>query len=236
MDLNDDIFDGYVKHKSNTYTSCINCKSHETKICELNEEINKLKDGLLECSISFNKKIYESGVKFYNKGGDVWPEQTEIACWWCCHEFDHIPLGIPEYINKNTFYLSGCYCSFNCMMAYNIDQNDYKLYDRQSNIYQLKNKIDPECNMTIRPAGPRQTLKLFGGPFTIIEYRHNFFILNREYRYFMPPMISIIGIIEEDSRDITGKIKLLKNDTQMLKRKKPLPKHANNLNALVSKI
>ena len=236
IDLNYDVFDGNIKYKSSTCTTCTNCKTYENKISELNEEINKLKDGLLECSISFNKKIYESEVKFCNKNGNEWPEKTDIACWWCCHQFDHIPLGIPEYINKKTFYLSGCYCSFNCMMAYNIDQNDYKLYDRQSNIYQLKNQIDPQGQMTIHPAGPRQTLKLFGGPFTIIEYRHNFFILNRECRYFMPPMVSIIGIIEEDSRDITGKIKMLKNDTQMLRRKKPLPRHANNLNALVSKI
>ena len=62
------------------------------------------------------------------------------------------------------------------------------------------------------------------------------FILNGEYRYFMPPMVSIVGIIEEDTRDITGKNKGPKNESQMLRRKKPLPRHTNSLSSLVSKI
>jgi len=234
-DLNNDIFDSCIKQHVNTCISCINCKTNENKINDLTHEINKLKDGLLECSISYNKKIHESCVKFYGKNGDIWPEKTDIACWWCCHLFDHIPLGIPEFVNKNIFYLFGCYCSFNCMMSYNIDQNDYKTYERQTYIYQLKNSIDPDNTLTIHPAGPRQSLKLFGGPHDINKFRHDFFILNREYRFFMPPMISIIGIIEEDSRDLTGNVKLQKNNSQMVRRKNPLPKH-NNLNLMVSKI
>jgi hypothetical protein len=52
----------------------------------------------------------------------------------------------------------------------------------------------------------------------------------------MPPMVSIVGIIEEDTRDITGKNKGPKNESQMLRRKKPLPRHTNSLSSLVSKI
>jgi hypothetical protein len=236
INLNDDFFGPQFKYKSNTCQACSNCKTHEFKITELNDQIEKLKDGILDCSIIFNKKVYESGVKFYGNNGEEWPEKTDIHCWWCCHKFEHIPLGIPEYINKNIFYLSGCYCSFNCMMAYNTEQNDYKMYERQTNIYRLKNKIDPQNKMTIKKAGPRQMLQMFGGKSTIKEFRENFFVLNGEYRYFMPPMVSIVGIIEEDTRDISGKNKGTKNESQMLRRKKPLPRHTNGLSSLVSKI
>lgn len=28
-------------------------------------------------------------------------KKTDIACWWCCHQFEHIALGISEYIDKS---------------------------------------------------------------------------------------------------------------------------------------
>ena len=77
-------------------------------------------------------------------------------------------------------FTPGCFCSFNCAIAYNLDLNDYKIWDRQSNIYQMKNKIDPLNKITIQPAPPRQTLHMFGGPYSISDFRKSFFILNKE--------------------------------------------------------
>jgi len=218
--------------------SCEDCKLCQIKISQLNEDIQKLKNGIFDMKTNFNKKIYESKVNFLNKDTNLWNETTNISCWWCCHKFDNIPVGIPEYIitNKNTYYLFGCFCSFNCMMAYNIDLNDNKIWERQANIYQLKNKIDPENKISIHPAPPRQTLEMFGGLLSINEYRQTFFVLNREYRHIYPPMISIIGVIEEINRDISGvtKIKIDKSsDNLIIKRKKPLIKQSNNLNYLI---
>ena len=114
-------------------------------------------------------------------------------------------------------------------MAYNIDLNDYKIWDRQSNIYQMKNKIDPENKISIHPAPPRQTLNMFGGPLDINKFRESFFIVNKEFRYFCPPMISIIGIIEEDNKNVSN----LNNNRQvnhtMLRRNKPLANRTNKL-------
>ena len=203
----------------------------------MEKEIEQLKNGIIENKTNFNKKIYDSKVDFLDKCSNTWTDKTDISCWWCCHKFDHIPLGIPEYINKDKFHLFGCFCSFNCMMAYNLDLNDYKMWDRQSNIYQMKNKIDPNNKVPINPAPPRQILDIFGGPLTISKYRESFFMLNKEFRYFYPPMISIVGTIEEDNRDITGchRIKLNKNSNNLIiKRNKPLPKHSTNLNTIVN--
>jgi len=231
VDFYEDINDNHnIDNNCNTY--CKKCLILEEHIRKLEEDISNLKNGIIHNNTNFNKKIYESKVNFLNKSINKWEDTTNISCWWCCHKFDTIPLGIPEFITKDNFYLFGCFCSFNCMMAYNVDLNDYKIWDRQANIYQLKNRLDPTNKITIHPAPPRQTLNIFGGPLDIREFRESFFVLNKEFRYFFPPMISIIGIIEEDNRDLSGGTKIKINklvDKPLIKRKTQLPNKTNKL-------
>jgi hypothetical protein len=235
VDLNDD----HKCYKSKTKTfddECPGCLSYLAQMNKLQEEIDRLKNGIIECSTSFNKKVYESKVNFVGRDGEEWDDKTDIACWWCCHKFDHIPLGIPEFIIKDTFYLTGCFCSFNCMLSYNLDINDYKIWDRQTNIYQLKNRIDPDNKITMHPAPPRQSLDIFGGPLNISAFRQSFYVLNKEFRCFFPPMISIVGIIEEDFRDmgIGSKLRFNRDPSEpIIRRKKPLQKKTNTLNNIV---
>ena len=235
IEIMDDTFND--SKSRNICGKCIKCSTYEDKLKKLEEEILNLKNGIMDNTTNFNKKIFESKVNFFDKSSQKWNEKTDIACWWCCHNFDHIPIGIPEFINKDTFYLFGCFCSFNCMMSYNLDLNDYKIWDRQANIYQMKNRIDPYNKITIHPAPPRQTLKMFGGPLSIKEYRESFFVLNKEFRCFFPPMISIIGIIEEENRDLSGGIKIKNNktlDEPKIRRSTELPKRMGNLNKFIS--
>jgi hypothetical protein len=209
---------------------CKHCISLQEKINILEETNEKLKDGILDYNI-LNKKIYYSSIKLINKIDEtIYNDNTDsnIVCWWCCHKVDGIPLGIPEFILKNIFYVHGYFCSFNCMMAYNIDLNDYKIWDRQANIYQMKNFIDTDNKLSIHSAPPRQLLNIFGGPYNIKEFRKNFYLLNQEFRNILPPMISIINIIEEDYKNIyTKNIKPI--NKPILFRKKPLPKQGNIL-------
>lgn len=49
-----------------------------------------------------------------------WIDKTDVCCWWCCHKFDSIPVGLPiDYNSKiRKFRVKGVYCSFACMLAY----------------------------------------------------------------------------------------------------------------------
>ena len=199
-----------------------------------------------------DKKIIKSNVNFYNNNNtctnlskdksltqdstisdNKWELTTNINCWWCCHEFDNIPLGIPTQYIKNTFYLYGCFCSFNCCLSYNLDMNDYKLWDRQSLIYYLKNIIDPENEIIIRPAPPRQILDKFGGSLNIEQFRKSFYILDKNYNYILPHMVSVITYIEENilgtkinnpiKNNFINPINNTFSDKLVLKRTKPLP-------------
>lgn len=49
-----------------------------------------------------------------------WPETTNICCFWCCHPFDNVPLGLPIRFSavKNKYETYGIFCSFSCMISY----------------------------------------------------------------------------------------------------------------------
>lgn len=236
VDFTDESIDDIIKYKSKTNEICVKCKTYEQTIIKLEKDICNLKNGIMDCMTNFNKKIYESKVNFIDKNTNTWTDKTDIACWWCCHKFNHIPMGIPEFINKNKYYVYGCFCSFNCMIAYNLDLNDSKIWDRQANIYRMKNFIDSDNKFSIHPAPSRQCLSMFGGPLSIETFRESFFIINKEFRCIFPPMISIVGIIEEDNRDLTGQNFKIKSEQQIIRRRKPLPKQLNNLNSIISKV
>lgn len=51
---------------------------------------------------------------------EKWPETTNICCFWCCHSFETVPLGLPIRFSavKNKFETYGIFCSFSCMISY----------------------------------------------------------------------------------------------------------------------
>lgn len=60
-----------------------------------------------------------------------WLDNTDVCCWWCCHSFSTIPIGLPIDYDKNKskkFIVKGIFCGFACMIAYG--QNDRKKDER----------------------------------------------------------------------------------------------------------
>lgn len=48
-----------------------------------------------------------------------WIDNTDVCCWWCCHTFSSIPIGLPVSYSKSKFRVKGVFCSFACMLSYN---------------------------------------------------------------------------------------------------------------------
>lgn len=97
-------------------------------------------------------------------------QKTDIACWWCCHQFDGYPVCAPIKYNehKDIFSVVGCFCSFNCAKAYSIQ--DKRSISLNSFLYKrVTSKLD-----YIKPAPPKTVLHMFGGPLSIEEYRSTF--------------------------------------------------------------
>jgi len=97
---------------------------------------------------------------------------VNINCFWCCHQFVSRPIFMPMSYNhkKEQFNVKGCFCSFNCCMAYMDDSVKYKgKRYLLSHMYRVFTK--DMAPLDISPAPPRELLKIFGGCLTIDEFR-----------------------------------------------------------------
>jgi len=211
---------------NNSYNmTCINCINLHKRL-NIFEKIN----------IKSNKIIHNIEIKLEDiyTGKDLL-EKRDIMCWWCCHIFDTLPIGLPEKYNEQIFYVIGYFCSFNCAMSYNFSLNDYKIWERISLLYFLKQYININSDTTIIMAPPRCMLKIFGGVYTIEEFRDKSIVFKRQFRTIIFPIISVTKQIEESDylddqnlllKPINGKKKFISsNDTELvLKRSKPLNK------------
>lgn len=137
---------------------------------KINEQVIENEEDNDDCSRGIGG-FFEVLGKFINNKD--WLHNTDVCCWWCCHKFDTVPIGMPVSYNDNEkkFRVKGVFCSFSCLMAYKCDKskitNDYL-------IKLLYKKITGELTLssTILVAPPRESLKMFGGKLTIDEFRN----------------------------------------------------------------
>ena len=225
----------HVFEKTASLSICINDDTSST--CN---RCIELENKLLAYKLSAQKNIEINNDETFvqcMRGKTIYkcePKENETVCWWCCHQFDTLPIGLPERYNEGKFQLHGNFCSFNCAHAYNIQQNDFKTWERYSllNLYR-KLVLGSSQNSRIMSAPPRQILQMFGGKMSIEEFRENNSNIAKEYRYILPPFIPVNGVIEEINKTVN---KLPSSSTNLkLKRNKPLPGMNNNLLQLMKK-
>ena len=217
-------------------------------IKKLKEENDELKKYLTDITPMYftSVKVYPLDLKLFDmNNNNLTPLKTNICCWWCTYNFDTLPTYLPEKYSNNKFYVSGCFCSFNCAGAYNLHLNDNKIWDRYSLLKQMyyminKDKITSINDIEINISGPKELLEKYGGPMNIEEYRKNSKILGREYHKLIPPFLPMSYGFEEITNSKTTKninINSIinssnKNDNIVIKRNKPInniaSKHIDN--------
>jgi hypothetical protein len=135
------------------------------------------------------KKPWETDFNFMvlSHFQEGYPQKTDVSCWWCCHEFTSVPMGIPkktEVISRPgnepdliSFMVFGCFCSLECMYAYVL--NDKKLYEKckMFDLIYMYNQLNKDKTLNVKykdkiiPAPARMTLKKFGGKLSIEQFR-----------------------------------------------------------------
>jgi len=170
---------------------------------------------------------------------NVWPEKTNIYCWWCCHSFSNTPCCLPEYYKNGKFYVYGVFCSFNCSASYNFSKNDEEIWERYSLLNLMYKKLYNEKFVKIKLAPPREVLKIFGGYLSIDEFRENLEHNSKIFNLIYPPLECIIPKVEESILNnrkncIVNENILNKTHSQLkLKRSKPITNPNNTLQSFM---
>lgn len=210
----------------NDYNNLSNTNNSLTNNKSVNEENNLYNDD--------KRKLTQLFKEFcsHKNNETSYPEKTDISCWWCCHNFNTIPVSLPyKYYNKK-FHTYGIFCSFNCACSYNFQTDDYNMYERYGLLNLLYKKISKSDKLIkIKMSSPRETLKKFGGYLSIEEFRKNNLSNQKVYKVNLPPIITILPSIEEKSDNFKNTIKEI-NDYK-LKRSKPLIIKNNTLESFI---
>ena len=150
------------------------------------------------------------------------PDKTDISCFWCCHNFHTPPFAIPSHILDEIWYVYGNFCSAECATSYlfkeRIDSHvQWERYALLNNLYADDAELPPGSPSGIRPAPPREVLRMFGGSMDISEYRAVLHEKKLRVDVLTPPMVSIIQTMDTkpiDFYDQNLKNVFIRNDIQ----------------------
>jgi len=221
-------------------------KAKDTKIKEMKAIIKELSDNVKKTNdINIKKRgsVYSkiNFVSIDSKGKKKWASKTDIGCHWCKHTFTDPPCSIPDKFHNGIFYVFGCYCSFNCAVAHIILLGGRNMWERYSLIHKLYRLINKTKTGVIKPADHFGVLKFFGGHKTIKEFRKDNLVFDKESKLVMPPLQSIVPIIENNyntDAQVTGANMALAGVDKRIKlrRKKPLMKKSGLIDSMGLKI
>lgn len=129
------------------------------------------------------------------------PEKTDTACFWCCHGFSSSPVAIPSHILDEVWYMYANFCSPECATSYlfkeRIDNNtQWERYALLNSLYSDDAAVPQGASCGIRPAPPRETLRMFGGGMDIAEFRALVHEKKLRVDVLTPPMVSIIQTMD----------------------------------------
>ena len=222
----EDISEGMFHNDIPNDAICRKCLKHEKTI-----ETLRIKLDRYETKEKTNNatKFHTNKLNFVmlNDNKNVILQKTNIKCWWDACNFDTIACSLPEFYHNSTYHILGCFCSFNCALAYNLYHlKDSKIYQRKSLTYKLYREIydiDPDEQIDIKEAPPRELLQDFGGDMATDRFRASFATINKTYSIYIPPLKPINMIIEErnvENNDIdTDRKYVLKRENPLNKKK-----------------
>jgi hypothetical protein len=175
---------------------------------------------------------------------ETMPDKTDIACFWCAHNFEWTPAVIPEREVAGIYTVYGNFCCPQCAVAYLMGESldPHTRWERMALLHRI---YDQEGCGRIFPSPTRQALKLFGGPLTIESYRSTIRDGKVRVDMHMPPMVSILGSIDTkpiDFFDMSIKNTLTQTVDKMqraeeglrLKRTKPLKDRESTLDVCMN--
>jgi hypothetical protein len=152
-------------------------------------------------------------------GKPVVTDSSDMVCWWDACPFDTVPFFIPDRYCGTTYYVFGNFCSLSCALAYNAEMDDYRTSIRSALIKKMHQHIFGQNEVLVE--SPQREL-LFSKHISIDEFRSKCNLLKKEYKMKLPPMIPLLPVVDESTRDTTivipSKIQQYKNRSSATKK------------------
>lgn len=166
------------------------------------------------------------------------------ACFWCCHTFGWkscvLPISYDSY--ENMYACEGHFCSPECAMASlyaDPSLSDNTRWTRHALLCDVYRVMYPVKELTQAP--PRATLRMFGGPLDIEQYRQ--YTANSEdivavhlppLRLFVPTM-NVQGPVRDVKKFVALSQEAVDKASKELRLKRSKPVHNGALDKLVTK-
>lgn len=127
-----------------------------------------------------------------------WPIFTEIHCKQDCHPFNNRPWYLPcDYIDSVFIVLPYVFCSPECALGWNYE-SEHSDYSKRSSLFYLMYKMILQMkDVTIKPSYGQNMLKIYGGPYTIEEYRKSNTLVENDNKLIYPEILTIVPIIKQ---------------------------------------
>lgn len=186
-------------------------------------------------------------LNLYSREGGVIevPEKTDIACFWCAHQFEGRPVFLPYDEKDGVWHVYGNFCCPECALAYCIDEKEDQQL-RWEKIALLHRLYANVIGGRIYPAPARTVLKLFGGRLSIEEYRATVRKGKVRIDIHYPPMVSLLATMDTKPIDFyettipksfvplnSERVKKVEEGLR-LKRSKPLKDKESTLDACMN--
>jgi hypothetical protein len=125
------------------------------------------------------------------------PEKTDVACFWCAHEFSNQPCFLPVKEECGTYHVYGNFCTPQCGLSYLLNEHldSHVRWERMALLHRMYRPIGKTATR-LYPSPPRESLQKFGGIYTYDKYRSIVSEGNIRVDIHIPPMVSILGTLD----------------------------------------
>lgn len=125
------------------------------------------------------------------------PEKTDVACFWCAHDFEGTPCFLPVKEEFGTYHVYGNFCTPQCALSHLLEEHldSHVRWERMALLHRMYRPIG-KAGCRLYPAPPRQSLKKFGGVYTYEQFRA--LVTDQKLRVDVhrPPMVSILETLD----------------------------------------
>lgn len=158
------------------------------------------------------------------------------ACFWCCHPFPWkacvLPISYDAY--ENMYTCEGHFCSPECAMASlyaDPSVSDNSRWIRHSLLADLYRSLYTTRDLV--PAPPRTTLRLFGGPLDIEQFREYTASAEEMVAVHLPPLrlyvpnMNVQGPVRDVKKFVALSQETVEKASKEMRLKRSKPVHTN---------